>query len=164
MKRGEKGFTLLELLIALGIMGIIMWPLTMATITLLTTPRRTADQGVVLQQVRNAGYWILRDVQMARSVNSTVPNCFLTLGIPRDTEESHDYSIVYLFDESKLKRQFYDSGGNLTSETFIADYIDTDNTMFKKLDTGLYKLTIRAAKGQAAVTRGYEVSQRLSSS
>ena len=165
MKLGGKGFTVVELLVVLAITGVIIAPLTMATITLLTTPQRTADQGVVLQQVQNAGRWLSRDVQMTKSVNAPAPNGFpLTLTIPRDDNPDNDYNIKYVFDGSKLKRQVYDSGDNLTSETFIADYIATDNTTFSSLAGGSYKLSIRAVKSEAAVTRDYEVSQRLVSS
>jgi len=163
MRQRQKGFTLLELLLVLAITGVIIAPLTMATITLLTSPQRLADQGVVLQQVQNVGYWLSRDVQMARGVNPTVPNGGfpLTLTIPVDDNPDNDYTIDYVFDGSKLKRRVYDSGDNLTSETFIADYIDTDNTTFSDPGSGTYKLSIRSVKGEAAVTRGYEVSQRL---
>ncbi len=161
MKRGEKGFTLIELLIGVAIMGVIAWPLAMTTTTLLTNPQRSTDQNVVLHEVRNAGYWISRDVQMARSVNATDPNRFpLTLTIPMDDNPDNDYTIEYLFDGNKLKRQF--SGANLTSETLIAEYIDTGNTTFSTLYPGSYKLTVRAAKGEAVVTRGYEIYQRVS--
>jgi len=164
MKRGEKGFTLLELVVGVAIMAVIAMPLAMLTMTLLTNPERSNDNNIVLQQVRNAGTWISRDVQMSRSANATDPNGFpLTLQIPVDSDENNDYSIVYLFDESKLKRQFYDSGGNLTSVTFIADYIASDNTTFATVNAtaGLHKLTIRATKDKASVTGGYEISQRL---
>ena len=162
MKRGEKGFTLIELLIGLAITGVIIGPLAMATTTLLTNPQRTADQGVVLQQVQNAGHWISRDVQMARSVDSTDPNGFpVTFSMPVDTDENNDYSIVYLFDSNKLKREFYDASPTLISETLIADYIDTDNSTFSALGASLYQLTVRASKGEAAVRRVYEVGQRL---
>ncbi len=161
MKLGGKGFTVVELLVVLAITGVIIAPLTMATITLLITPQRTTDQGIVLQQVQNAGRWISRDVQMARSVNSTVLNggFSLTLTIPMDDNPDNDYTIEYGFEGSTLKRQF--SGDNSTSETLIAHYIDTGNTTFSSLPGGSYKLNIRAVKGEAAVTRGYEVSQRL---
>jgi len=167
MKRGEKGFTLIELLIGVAIMGVIAVPLMMATTTLLTNPQRSTNQNIVLHEVRNAGYWLSRDVQMARSVNSTDPNGFpLTLSIPVDTDENNDYSVVYSFDGSKLKRQVYNSSLTLISETLIADYIDTGNTTFSapnpSLYPSLYKLRVRAAKGETAVTRGYEINQRVS--
>lgn len=165
MKLGEKGFTVIELLLVVAITGVIVAPLTMATITLLTNPQRTADQGTVLQQVQNAGRWLSRDVQMTKTVSPGDTNGFpLTLTIPMDDNPDNDYTIEYGFEGSTLKRRFYDSGDNLTSETLIADYIDTDNTTFGTDNTtagGSYKLSIRAVKGEAAVTRGYEVRQRL---
>ncbi len=167
MKRGEKGFTLLEVVVGVAIMAVIAMPLAMLTMTLLTNPERSNDNNIVLQQVQNAGTWISRDVQMSRSVNATDPNGFpLTLQIPVDSDENNDYSIEYLLDGSKLKRQVYDSSENLTSETFIADYITSDNTTFATVNAtaGLHKLTIRATKDKASATGGYEINQRLSSS
>lgn len=165
MKRGEKGFTLIELLVVLAITGAIVGPLAMATTTLLTNPQRSTDQNVVLHEVRNTGHWLSRDVQMARTVTlgEPEPDVFLRLDVPTDTDENHDNRVDYLFDGSKLKRWVYDSGGNLTSETLIASYIDTEVTTFSALDldAGLYKLTIRASIDEIGVTRSYEVSQRL---
>ena len=165
MKRGEKGFTLIETLLAIAITGTIIGPLWLATTTLLTNPQQTTDEGIVLQQVRNAGYWMSRDVQTARRVNPTDPDGFpLTLSIPVDTDENNDYRVDYLFDGNRLKRELYDSLEILVSETSIAYYIETGNTTFDTLGSSLYKLTIRASKGDAAVTRSYEVGQRLSGS
>ena len=161
MKRGEKGFTLIEVLIVIAITGVIIGPLAMVTTTLLTNPQRSTDQSVVLHQVQDAGHWISRDVQMARTVDFDEPDVFLRLHIPVDTDVNNDYSVVYLFDGDKLKRRVYDSSEILISETLIADYIDTDNTAFSTLGFSLYKLTIRASKGEAVVKRSYEVSQRL---
>jgi len=163
MKRGEKGFTVIELLLVVAITGVIVVPLMMATTTLLTNPQRSTNQNVVLQEVRNAGTWISRDVQMSRTVTPGGSNGFpLSLSIPVDDDENNDNSIEYVFDGDMLKRRLYDPVPTLISETHVADHIDTDNTTFSAVDVGLYRLTVRAARGEAAVTRGYEVSQRLS--
>ena len=164
MKRGEKGFTLIEVMLVIGITAIIMGPLAMTAMTLLTNPQRSTDQNVVLHEVRNASHWISRDVQMARNVTLDDPSGFpLSLDIPFNDNPDNDYSIDYLFDGSKLKRQEYDSLETLISETLIADYIDIEDTTFSALGVSLYKLTIRASKDEATVTRSYQVSQRLSS-
>lgn len=166
MKRREKGFTLLEVLIGVAIMAIVVVAVAMTTTTLLLNEGQAAGQNTALPQVQNAGYWISRDVQMARNVVFDDPDFLLSLDIPVDTDENNDYTIDYLFDGSKLKRQVYDSLGTLTSETFIAEYIDTSNTTFSALDAdaGLYKLTVRASRDETGATRSYEISQRLSSS
>jgi len=163
MKRGQKGFTLVEILVVVAILGVIAVPLAYTTITLLTNPARSNDENVVLQQVRNVGDWISRDVQMSRSVTAgDPPSGFpLTLRIPVDSEEANDLLIQYFFDGDKLKRQKHDSFG--TSETFIADYIDTANTLFSTVNatTGLHRLEVRAIRGEAEITLKYEASQRL---
>ena len=163
MKHRERGFTLIEILIAIAITGAIITPLLMATTTMLTNPQRSADQNVVLNQVRNASYRISRDVHTAKTVTPGAPNGFpLTLTIPVDNNPSNDYTIEYVFEDSKLMRKQYDSSHTLVSETQISDYIDTDNSTFITISDGLYKLTVRASKGSAIVTMSYEVSQRIS--
>ena len=166
MKRREKGFTVPEVLIGVAIMAIVVGAVAMTITTLLLNEGQAAGQNTALPQVQNAGYWISRDVQMARIVTLDEPGVFLRLDIPRDNIPDNDYTIDYLFDGDKLKRQVYDSLGTLTSETFIADYIDTSNTTFSVLgaDAGLYKLTVRASRDETGATRSYEISQRLRSS
>jgi prepilin-type N-terminal cleavage/methylation domain-containing protein len=165
MKRGEKGFTLLEVLIVIAITGAIIGPVAMATTTLLTNPQSSADQNVVLSQVQSAGYWISRDVQMARTITPGGSTGFpLSLKVPVDADENNDLTVEYLFNGNKLKRELYDASPALISETLIADYIDTANTTFIEIDpdASLYKLTVIAAKGGAVLTRSYEVKQRVS--
>lgn len=161
MKRGGKGFTLVELLLALAIMGLIVGPIAMATITLVTGSKEAADCHIVLQQVHNASHSISRDIEMAKDVTLSDPNGFpLIIVIPVDNDENNDYSVHYSFDDNKLKRRLYDSSNNLISETLIAECIDAENTTCIDLESGFYKLDIRASRGETAVTMSYKLSQR----
>lgn len=164
VKQREKGFTLLEVVIGVGIMALVVVAIAATTTTLLLNHGRAAEQNFALPQVQTAGFWISRDVQMSRNVTAGDPNGFpLSLHIPIDTDENNDYTIEYLFEGNKLKRQVYDSSENLTSETLIADYIDTDNTIFSTVNAtiDLYKLTVTASRNGDGVTRSYEINQRL---
>jgi len=164
MKRKEKGFTLIEVIIAIAISGMIMAALAMTTATLLTNHRRSTDQNIVLPQVQNAGSWISRDVQMAKDVVFDNPSGFpVTLDIPIDTDENNGHSIVYLFDGNKLKRQVYDLSDTLISETLIARHINVEDSTFGIQDFNIYKLTIKASRDKAVVERSYEIVQRLGS-
>ncbi len=164
MHRREKGYTLIEVIVTVAIMGIIMPAMAMTVTTLLTNPERATAQNIVLHQVQNASYWISRDVQMAKNVTLTEPSGFpLTLVIPVDTDENNDISVNYLLDGNKLKRQVYDSLDTLISETLIAEYIDVQDTRFATLSSNVYRLTVKASKGEAAEERSYEVNQRITS-
>ena len=162
MKRREKGFTLVEVIIAIAISGMIMAALAMTTVTLLANHRRSTDQNIVLPQVQNAGCWISHDVQMAKDVIFDNPSGFpLTLDIPIDTDKNNDESVVYLFDGNKLKRQVYDLSDTLISETLIARYINVEDSTFGIQDSNIYKLTIKASKDKTVVEKSYEIVQRL---
>jgi len=167
MKRREKGFTLLQVVIGVGIMALVALAAGSITNTLLMNHGRAAGQNAALPQVQNASHWISRDVHMARTVTPGGSNGFpLSLSIPVDDDENNDNSIEYVFDGDKLKRKLYDPVPTLISETHVADHVDTDNTLFTTLDAvaGHHKLTVTASRGGTGVTRSYEISQRLGGS
>ena len=162
IRRGEKGFTLIEAIVSLAITSLIVMVLTMAIVTLVKNSPATTERSVTLRQVQNAGYVISRDVQMAENVTLDGESGFpLTLDIPVDTDENNDYSVDYLFDGNKLIRQVYDFSHTLIEETVVAEYIDTDETIFSLLSSNTYQFTIKASKGEAVTERSYRVIQRL---
>ncbi len=77
--RNEKGFTLLELLIAMAIVGVIGSAMTMTTATIVKITPQSNDHIIVLNQAQNAGYWITRDVQTAQTVDPNPAAGFLEL-------------------------------------------------------------------------------------
>lgn len=163
IRRKEKGFTLIELLVGLAITSVIIVAMCMTITTLVTNSQGTTERSTALRQVQNAGYSISHDVQMAKTVTPDGTSGFpLTLDIPIDTDENNDYSVDYLFDGDKLKRQVYDFSHTLIKETVVAEYIDVDETTFTALGLNTYELTIRASTGEAVTERSYQIEQRLS--
>ncbi|MBU2535044.1 MAG: prepilin-type N-terminal cleavage/methylation domain-containing protein [Chloroflexota bacterium] len=164
MSKGQKGFTLLEIVVGSAIMAVVVGAIA-ATITILfLNYGQMAGQNTALPQVQNAGFWVTRDVQTSRNVTATDPNGFpLSLRLPVDINENNDNSANYVFEGSKLKRQLYDASDNLISETFIADYLDADNCTFSTVNAtlGYYRLTVTATREGESVTRVYDVGQRL---
>ena len=163
MRQQQKGFTLIEIVLVLGIVAAVMAPIVMTTTTLMMNFKQPSIQQTLLQQARNAGYHIPRDVQTSNDVTLGAPNGFpITLNIPFDQDVINDYSVEYSFDGNKLIRKQYDSLDILTAESVIAQYVDTGNTTFESIVEGPYKLTIRVSMGEEAVKASYEVQHRLS--
>ena len=164
MRQRQKGFTLIEIVLVLGIVGAVVATIAMTITTLIMNSEQPSVRQFLLQQVQNAGYQMPRDIQMSSNVTLSGPNGFpVTINIPVDQLEENDYTVEYLFefDSDTLTRKQYDSSGNLTAETLIAQYVDTDNTIFESLTEGLHKLTIRVSMAEEAVTASYEARQRL---
>jgi len=76
--RGENGFTLIEMVIAVAITGIIGLGTATSTYHVMIHGSRNADATSASQHVLNAIHWISRDVQMAQSLGSrSVPHSLL---------------------------------------------------------------------------------------
>jgi len=167
MIKGQKGFTLLELVVGSAIMAVVVGAIATTLTLLFLNYGQAAGQNTALPQVQNAGFWVSRDVQMSRNVTATAPNGFpLTLKIPVDIDAANDNRIEYVFYGQKLKREFYNSSDNLLSETLVADYIDTGNTIFSSVNAtkGHFRFTVCASREGEGVTRVYDISRRLPSS
>jgi len=164
IRRREKGFTLIEVIVGLAIMSVIILAMSMTITTIVTNSRGTTERSVVLRQVQNAGYSISRDVQMADDVTLDGTNGFpLILDIPVDTNENNNYSVNYLLDGDQIIRQVYDSSHTLIRERLVAEYIDVGGTTFSALSFNTYELTVKACNGEAVAERSYQIKQRLGS-
>ena len=162
MRQRQKGFSLLEMLVALGIVAAVIASITMTVTTLMMNSQQPSTQQTLLKQVKSAGYWIPRDVNMANDVTLGIPNGFpFTINIPVDQDQNHDYTVDYLFDGNTLKRQQFDSLDNLIAETIVAQYVDNNNTIFENITQTSYELTIRVSMGEEVVTATYQARYRL---
>jgi len=154
LKRNQKGFTLIEVLVTVGILGAIMGVMAMTVVTIMIISPKSNDQVIALRQVQNAGYWISRDVLGAKEVSTTEAGVFLAIDWGTD-----GYDVNYVFDEdNELRRKL----NGASPGTLIAQYIVIDETSFEEdpeVDNQ-YKLTVKALHGDADATRVYEVSPR----
>ncbi|MCJ7515739.1 MAG: prepilin-type N-terminal cleavage/methylation domain-containing protein [Dehalococcoidia bacterium] len=158
LKTTEKGFTLIEMLVALAILGAIMGVMSAAVVIIMKTGSQNNEWNVNLHQVQNAGHWISRDALMAQVVNTNKPGVFLNLSW--SDWDSNNYSVDYIFDGNTLKRQLNGGAAVLIAEYVVTDVLYTNcnwNDDDKKLT-----VNIRAAlhaNGRYA-ERTYEISPR----
>jgi prepilin-type N-terminal cleavage/methylation domain-containing protein len=119
----QKGFTLIEVIVALAITGLILTSAAMATIQVLKQSTRNNNYTTASRHSMNAIYWVSRDIQMAQVVAPSGDSGFpLTLLWTEWDNSSHNvtYSIV----NNELRRSYYIIGGGAPKENLIAQYIN----------------------------------------
>lgn len=168
LDRNQKGFTLVELLLVIALTGIIGTVAAMSIHQILTGTVHSNDQNTAINQVRNAGYWISRDAQMAEDIcfNNTSPEEFLIL---KWTQWGYDepsvyHSVTYSFEKisqeglGRFKRTHTATDGT-REEAFIADHIYY-NTTSANYTSPVLTVQITAKIGDATETRQYEITRR----
>jgi len=173
MKPGEKGFTYIELIVALTIMVLASGAASIATFQVFRGTERNNDYITAVRQVQNASYWISRDAQMAQSVtadNLTSPD-FLVLSWTEwdDADEEIYHSTTYFFADltdgiGKLKRSHWSSAG-ANEQTLIAEYIyydpgDSDNTSKASYQSPVLTVQLTALFKESTETREYRIKHR----
>ena len=167
LKTSEKGFTLIEVLVALAILGAIMTVTSAAVVILTRTSTQNNEWNFNLRQVQNAGHWISRDALMARVVVTPTPGHF-PLNLSWSDWDSNDFNVDYVLNGNTLTRQLnvtHFDGSTDNSTLLIAEYIDPVNTTctWNEQDNRLI-VTIRASlneDGGRFVERTYEIGPRL---
>jgi prepilin-type N-terminal cleavage/methylation domain-containing protein len=166
LKTSERGFTLVELLVGIGIAVLVVGAASATVITMTRLSPSSADWAVSLRQVQNAGYFISRDIQMSQGdiiVGDGNP-AFLTVTQPTDPDTS--ITVIYEFEDMPggLKRLMRNVDGQ---PGLIAEYIyydpegDPDHSTRVISDQNPITLQITAGLGEATVTREYEAMQRI---
>ena len=173
MKLSEKGYTFIELLIAITIIVLASGAAGAAIFQIVRGTERNNDHMTVVRQVENAGYWISRDAQMAKTIsadNLTLPDFLVMNWTELDDERnpvyhSANYSLEDLTDGiGKLKRNYSSSAG-ANAETLIAEYIycnpdDSDNTSRASYQSLVLTVQLTAIFEETQETKEYRIKLR----
>lgn len=105
INKGQRGFTLVELLVAVAISGLITSGLTMSIFQVFDSNARNSSEMTVVRQVQNAGHWVSRDTLMAQAV---LPTEALIVSWDQYTVGAPDESFYFAFSG--------DGGGSWSSD------------------------------------------------
>jgi len=169
INKDQKGFTLLELLLALLIGALIASGITAAIFQVVVGSARTNNHMIAVRQVQSAGYWVSRDAQMAQPQYVTVG---AASGFPLtlswiDSDSKTNQAIYSLENMSKgtlkqLQRTFSKTG-ETTKTGIMAQFIDPASTSCA-WSNGVLTLNVTATVGPSSQrqseTRVYEIVPR----
>ena len=176
IKRDQRGFTLIEILVTMSVVALIAGAAGMATVQGVNITQHSNDQMTVIRQVQNAGSWISRDAQMAEQLtidnNPETANFLILNWTEWDADKpkhSVYHSVTYSLEDiagdiAKIKRTHWSSEG-ANEQTLVAEYIyynpgDPDNTTKASYQNPVLTMQIAASLGEARETKEYRIWRR----
>ena len=174
MRQSEKGFTTLELMVAISIMSLIGLAATMTIFQVISVTGRTNSHLTAIRQVQNSGHWIGRDAQMAENIvtDNMSGTDFMLISWTEwdyDAEDEVYHQVTYFFDGltggiGKLKRNHWSSAG-VNADILVAECISYDpddpaNTSNVSYQKPVLTLKLTALYGDASETREYRIGRR----
>ncbi len=133
LNKNQRGFTLVEVIIVLAIIGIVIGAATMTIVQVINGSSSTSNHMIAIRQVQNAGYWVSRDVQMAQSVAPALDSDGFPLTLTWTDRDGDDHQVVYSLVDmpgglAKLQRQHTCVPLGLDMTIIVAEFIDPDET------------------------------------
>jgi prepilin-type N-terminal cleavage/methylation domain-containing protein len=158
----QKGFTLVELLIAIAIAAIIMGGIATTFYQIFSVQAGTTNRMYAIRQVQNVGYWVSLDAQNTQSISlvddiNTTEVEFMVFNWVE--WNGNEFIVRYvIFDNGDMYRYEYED--SVETSSLIAEDITSCEI---HEDGGLLIMTVTAEVGsfkQASETRIYEVVPR----
>jgi hypothetical protein len=137
LKKGEKGLTLLELIIGIAITSLIIGGITLSVDQIFTGSTRSSNHMVAVREVQDAGYWVSEYAYMAQNATITGVSGFPVILQWVNFEPSGRHKIVFSLNSSSggLRGSYYvDSGGGYvldsarTGKIPVFEFIDSNKT------------------------------------
>lgn len=164
LNKNQRGFTLIEIIIAIAIVGLIGAGVFATIFQVLAGNTQASNQMVAIRQVQNTGYWVSRDTLQADpdGINTTAAGYIVTLSW-NSTDTGYN-EVRYELAGERLQR-LHSRDGVPVASSCIANYIAEIRIDPSSTEPIIYRLVVTAALGgryPASETRVYEIIPRPS--
>jgi len=170
LHKDQRGITLIELLIAILLTGLITGGITLTIFQVFNMNTRTSNRMTAVSQVEHSGKLVSEDILEAQNVTPGADAGFpLTLTWTEVGEAANTYKVIYKLEDTSgptiLWREYYVNLA-LNSTTKVAEYIDPDETSIDPDEPcsfpncGAFTFEVTANVGGQSETRVYEVKPR----
>ncbi len=168
INRNQKGFTLIELMLAIAIGGLIAGGITAAIFQVVIGSARTNNHMIAVRQVQNAGYWVSHDAQIAQSIDIGGSGGGFPLTLTwTDWESNNVHQVTYTLvampgSELKNLQRSHSINGTTQQTGIMAQFIESTQTSCS-WNNGVLAFNITATVHGQTETRVYGVTRRLGS-
>lgn len=161
---GERGISLIELLIAVVITGLIGVTVATATNQLSVTSRKARSQTSVNTELQQVAYFMQIDAKMAQEVEPDPGATGFPLVLSWVDWQNSEHEVTYRIEGNQLIRTYLVDGGTQAHHV-LADCIESGTTMTtcQYIDNTLYiEITGSSGSGKtgATQTRRYQIQPR----
>ncbi|MFC1861663.1 type II secretion system protein J [Chloroflexota bacterium] len=159
-ERGKQsGYALLEIVIALALVGILGTGITTFTVQTITETNRSSFHMQVIQQLENAGYWASRDVQMAQTVTPG-PNAGFPLQVNWIDENNNTFQVTFSISGTQLRRNLVENGGAPRS-MLLVEFINPSPALTNcNYTNGLLTFNVTSTVKNWSVSRTFQIKKR----
>ena len=167
--KDQRGFTLVELLVAIAIVGIITLGITMTISQIWTINIGASNHMIAVRQVQQAGKEVSKDTLQAQNVTCGGSNGF-SLTLAWEDSEGTANDVTYTVAEDNRLQRSHSIDAGVPTVTYVAQYIDPGETSCDcncvdcVCDDLVLTFTVTATVGSgpqgASETRVYEIEPR----
>jgi len=173
LNKDERGFTLIEMVVVIVLIGLITGGITAAIMQVLTINTRASNHMIAIRQVQQAGKEVSKDALQAQSINATIsPDVLLILTWDEwGTNQTNTVNYTLENMSGGLKRlqrsHTFNDTVQTTAPPVVAEYIDDtidpvtgEPKTNCDWDGSVLTFTVTATVGTESETRIYEIEPR----
>lgn len=161
MRRGERGFTMLELLVALGAAGLLMAGIGGAMSAIFRTTSGGTSRVTAVTNVDNALSWVTRDALMAQEI-SPAPGAGFPLTLDWRRWDGSAHQVTYSLSNGELSRRLVVDGVE-SSQVVVARGVASASTS-SSFAAGVLTLQLAATGGKGGAVQASRTTQILARS